>query len=168
LGRYTFRGGVFWELEARVGERTRIARDLHDTLLQSFQGLMLRLQAVDELLLLSPGRAKEELEQTLERADQAIAEGRSAVHDLRSSTTTSNELAQAVRSVADELAGDGSPTFRLVVEGPVRELHPILRDEVYRIAREALRNAFNQSCPCASHRSGNYLWRAAFPATHSR
>jgi signal transduction histidine kinase len=97
------------------------------------------------LLLLSPGRAKEELEQTLERADQAIAEGRSAVHDLRSSTTTTNELAQAVRSVADELAGDGSPTFRLVVEGAVRELHPILRDEVYRVAREGLRNAFNHA-----------------------
>jgi signal transduction histidine kinase len=130
-------------LEERVGERTRIARELHDTLLQSFQGLMLRLQLVDELL--SPGKAKEELEQTLERADQAIAEGRSAVHDLRSSATTTNELAQAVRSVADELAGDGSPTFRLVVEGAVRELHPILRDEVYRIAREALRNAFNHA-----------------------
>jgi ligand-binding sensor domain-containing protein/signal transduction histidine kinase len=130
-------------LEERVGERTRIARDLHDTLLQSFQGLMLRLQVVDDLL--PAGRAKEQLELSLERADQAIAEGRSAVHDLRSSTTLTNELAQAVRGVADELAGEGSPTFRLVVEGPVRELHPILRDEVYRIAREALRNSFSHA-----------------------
>jgi signal transduction histidine kinase/ligand-binding sensor domain-containing protein len=130
-------------LEERIGERTRIARDLHDTLLQSFQGLMLRLQVVDDLL--PPGKAKEQLEQSLERADQAIAEGRSAVHDLRSSTTITNELAQAVRSVADELAGEGAPTFRLVVEGPVRDLHPILRDEVYRLAREALRNAFNHA-----------------------
>ena len=130
-------------LEERVGERTRIARELHDTLLQSFQGLMLRLQVVDELL--PPGKAKEQLEQSLERGDQAIAEGRSAVHDLRSSTTITNELAQAVRAVADEMAGEGAPMFRLVVEGPVRELHPILRDEVYRIAREALRNAFSHS-----------------------
>jgi signal transduction histidine kinase len=67
------------------------------------------------------------------------------VHDLRSSTTITNELAQAVRAVADEMATEGAPTFRLVVEGPVRELHPILRDEVYRIAREALRNAFSHS-----------------------
>jgi signal transduction histidine kinase/ligand-binding sensor domain-containing protein len=127
----------------RLAERTRIARELHDTLLQSFHGLMLRLQLVDELL--PPGPAKEELEQTLERGDQAIAEGRSAVHDLRSSTTTTNELAQAVRSVADELASEGSPTFRLMVEGPVRDLHPIPRDDVYRIAREGLRNAFSHS-----------------------
>jgi len=130
-------------LDERVGERTRLARDLHDTLLQSFQGLMLRLQVVDELL--PPGKAKEQLEQTLERADQAIVEGRSAVHDLRASTTTANDLAQAVRSVADELTGEGSPMFRLVVEGPVRDLHPIIRDEVYRIAREGLRNSFTHA-----------------------
>jgi len=128
---------------ARLGERTRIARELHDTLLQSFQALTLHLQVVDDLL--PPGKAKERLEQTLESADQAIAEGRESIHDLRSSTTTTNDLAQAVRSVADELEGEGAPTFRLVVEGPARELHPILRDDVYRIAREALRNAFSHA-----------------------
>jgi signal transduction histidine kinase/ligand-binding sensor domain-containing protein len=130
-------------MEERVGERTRIARDLHDTLLQSFQGLMLHLQVVDDLL--PQGRAKVELEKTLDRADQAIAEGRTAVYDLRSSTTTTNDLAQAVREVGNELAAPGAATFRLVVEGPVRDLHPIIRDEVYRIAREALRNAFSHA-----------------------
>ena len=54
---------------------------------------MLRLQVVDDLL--SQGKAKEELEQALECADQAIAEGRSAVYDLRSSTTITNDLAEA-------------------------------------------------------------------------
>ena len=82
-------------LDERVGERTRIARDLHDTLLQSFQGLMLHLQVVDDML--PQGKAKVELEKTLERADAAIAEGRTAVYDLRSSATTTNDLAQAVR-----------------------------------------------------------------------
>ena len=82
-------------LEERVNERTRIARELHDTLLQSFQGLMLRLQVVDELL--PQGKAKEALEQTLERADQAIAEGRNAVYGLRSPAMTTHDLAQAVR-----------------------------------------------------------------------
>jgi signal transduction histidine kinase len=130
-------------MEERVGERTRIARELHDTLLQSFQGLMLRLQVVEELL--PEGRAKEQLEQSLELADQAIAEGRNAVQDLRSSATTTNDLAQAIRLLGNELRVEGGATFRLVVEGPVRDLHPIVRDEIYRIAHEALRNAFNHA-----------------------
>ena len=125
-------------LEARVDERTRIARDLHDTLLQSFQGLMLRLQVVNDLM--PPGEAKQQLDKTLERADQAMAEGRSAVYDLRSSTMVVNNLAEAVRALGEELATEET-AFRLVVEGPARELHPIIRDELYRIAREALRNA---------------------------
>ena len=70
----------------RQAERTRIARDLHDTLLQSFQGLMLRLQVVEDLL--PQGKAKEEFERALERADEAIAEGRNAVSALRSSGTS--------------------------------------------------------------------------------
>jgi signal transduction histidine kinase/ligand-binding sensor domain-containing protein len=127
-------------LDERVDERTRIARELHDTLLQSFQGLMLRLQAgVDQL---PPGKAKEAIEKALERGDQAIAEGRDSIHDLRSSTIVGNDLAAAVAAIGDEMASADSATFRLVVEGSPRELHPILRDEIYRIAREAVRNAF--------------------------
>jgi len=131
------------QFEARLAERTCIARDLHDTLLQSFQGLMLRLQAVNELL--PEGKAKEQLEQTLKRADQAIAEGRTAVNDLRSSTVTRNDLAQAVTALGNELAANDTAVFHLVVEGRPRDLHPIVRDELYRIAREALRNAFGHA-----------------------
>jgi signal transduction histidine kinase/ligand-binding sensor domain-containing protein len=129
--------------EERLGERTRIARELHDTLLQSFQGLMLRFQVVDDLL--PPGKAKEQLEQSLERADQAIAEGRRAVHDLRASTVAGNDLAEALRAAADDLRGDGYTAFRLEVQGAARNLHPILRDEVFRIACEGLRNAFKHA-----------------------
>jgi signal transduction histidine kinase/ligand-binding sensor domain-containing protein len=129
--------------EERLAERTRIARELHDTLLQSFHGLMLRLQVVDDLL--PPGKAKEQLEQSLERADQAIAEGRSALYDLRSSTTITNDFARALRTVGEELAAQDSTAFQLVVEGPTRDLHPIIRDELYRITREALRNAFGHA-----------------------
>jgi signal transduction histidine kinase len=130
-------------LEERINERSRIARALHDTLLQSFQGLIIRLQVVDDML--PPGKAKETLDQTLELADQAIAEGRDAVYDLRSSVTTTNDLPQAVRALCNELAAPGAAAFQLTVEGPPRDMHPIIRDELYRIAREALRNAFTHA-----------------------
>ena len=141
-------------LEERVGERTRIARDLHDTLLQSFQGLMLRLQVVDDLL--PEGKAKDQLDQTLQRADQAIAEGRSAVYDLRSSAASTNDLAQAVKALGDELATRDSAAFRLVEEGTTRDLHPIIRDEVYRVTREAIRNAFSHAH--ANHVEAEIAW----------
>jgi signal transduction histidine kinase len=130
-------------LEERVSERTRLARDLHDTLLQSFHGLMLRFQVVSKLL--PEGKAKEQLEKALERADQAIAEGRSAVYDLRSSATTTNELSEALNAVGNELSTEDTAEFGLVVEGPPKDLHPIIRDELYRISREALQNAFKHA-----------------------
>ncbi len=130
-------------LEERVGERIRLARDLHDTLLQSFHGLMLRFQVVNKLL--PEGKAKEQLEKTLERADQAIAEGRSAVYDLRSSATTTNDFSEAVNAVGNELSAVDAAAFDLVVEGAPKDLHPIVRDELYRISREALRNAFKHA-----------------------
>jgi signal transduction histidine kinase len=130
-------------LHERVTERTRIARELHDTLLQSFQGLMLRLQVVDDLL--PEGRAKRQLEQALERGDQAIAEGRNAVYDLRGAAVGTNDLAESVRALGEELATQDLAEFHLMVEGTARDLNPILRDEVYRITREALRNAFRHA-----------------------
>jgi len=129
--------------EARLNERMHIARELHDNLLQTVQGFMLRLQAVVETM--PPGAVKNELEETLEIGDRAILEGRQAVQDLRSASTP-NDLAPAVRALGYELASGDGATFRLIVEGPMRELHPIVRDEIYSIAREALRNAFTHAC----------------------
>lgn len=133
-------------LEERVSERTRIAGELHDTLLQSFQGLMLRFQTAEELLPTRPIEAKQALEAALVRADEAIREGRDAVHDLRSSTRVGNDLVEAVTATGEEFAANGgNPRFQIVVEGTPHDLHPILRDEIYRIAREALWNAFSHA-----------------------
>jgi len=135
-------------LEARVGERTRIARELHDTLLQSFHGLLLRFQTVSQLLPDRPVEAKEKLDTAIEQAADAITEGRDAVQGLRASTVQSNDLALAISTLGEELAADPNnhrSAFRVAVEGAPRDLHPILRDEIYRIAAEALRNAFRHA-----------------------
>ena len=137
-------------LDERVSERTRIARELHDTLLQSFQGLMLRFQSARDLLPAHPARAVEALDGALNRADQAIVEGRDAIQNLRSSTTAVTELAEAMTALAEDFAqgpdGERSAvTFRVTVVGTPRDLHPILRDDVYRIASEALRNAYRHA-----------------------
>ena len=136
-------------LEARVSERTRIARDLHDTILQSFHGLLLRFQTVVLLLPERPIEAKEKLESAIEQAAGAITEGRDSVQGLRASTIERNDLALAISTLGEELENDssnqGATTFRVSVEGQARDLHPILRDEIYKIAAEALRNAFHHA-----------------------
>jgi signal transduction histidine kinase len=136
-------------LDARVRERTSIARELHDTLLQSFHGSMLRFMIVSDLLPERPVEAKQQVDRAMEQAARAITEGRDAVQGLRTSTVQTNDLAQGITTLAEKLAADpsaqGSPAIRLTVEGESRDLHPILRDEIYRIAGESLRNAFRHA-----------------------
>ena len=136
-------------LEARVGERTRIARELHDTLLQSFHGLLLRFQTVDNMLPDRPIEAKERMESAIDQAAQAITEGRDAVFELRASAVEANDLVQALSMLCEEFMGreanPNSPTFTVQAQGTPRELRPVLRDEVYRIAAEASRNAIRHA-----------------------
>ena len=136
-------------LEARVNERTRIARELHDTVLQTLHGLLMSFQRAANLLPERPVEAKQRLEGAIDQAAQAITEGREAVQGLRSSTVTTNDLALAIHTLGKELAAtqtsQNHPLFNVAVEGTSRDLNPILRDDVYRIAGEALRNAFNHA-----------------------
>jgi signal transduction histidine kinase len=93
--------------------------------------------------------AKEKLGSAIEQAAAAITEGRDAVQGLRDSTVQGNDLALAISTLGEELATDSAKhrpvAFRVAVEGEARNLHPILRDDVYKIAAEALRNAFRHS-----------------------
>jgi len=136
-------------LEERVHERTRIARDLHDTLLQSFQAALMKFQSVAYLLPDRAAEARIRLDNATEQARQAIVEGRNTVQDLRSSAVASNDLARAIRTLAEGLAADqagpDSTEFHLQVDGAPRDLAPLVRAEVYRIAAEALRNAFGHA-----------------------
>jgi ligand-binding sensor domain-containing protein/signal transduction histidine kinase len=136
-------------LEERVSERTRIARELHDSLLQGFQGLMFRLQAVRQLLPERPGDAAKFLDSAMQVGDQAIGEGRDAVQNLRSSTFEEGDLASMLGALGAELAvgtePHATPEYRVMVEGMPRELSPEVRDDIYRIAREAVRNAYQHA-----------------------
>ena len=133
--------------EERVSERTRIARDLHDTLLQSFHGLLLRFQAVSNLLPARLQEAKERLEDAIDQTAKPSPRVATPCK-VRASTTETNGLAVAPKALGEGLAdqtNQNSPEFAVEVEGAPRDLHPILRDEVYRIAGEAPRNAFRHA-----------------------
>jgi signal transduction histidine kinase len=130
-------------LEGRAEERMRLARDLHDTLLQSFQGLLMKASALKYLIRDRPGDAEEKLDRIVEEARQAITEGRDAVQGLRSSTAITNDLAQAITTFGKGLTSEGdSPELSVIAKGNPRELSPLVRDDVFRIASESLRNAF--------------------------
>jgi signal transduction histidine kinase len=136
-------------LEERSAERARIARELHDTLLQSFQGVLLRLQAAMYLISEHPAEAVKTLEAGIEEARAAINEGRAAVQGLRSATLNGRDFAQAIAHLgagfAAEPAGERCPEFRVEVTGASKDIAPFVRDEVYRIASEALCNAFRHA-----------------------
>jgi signal transduction histidine kinase/ligand-binding sensor domain-containing protein len=134
------------QMEERLSERARIARELHDTLLQSFQGLILNFQKARNLLPARPEGAIESLDTALDRAERAIMEGRDAIHDMRASGPAISDFAEGISMLGKELASEvdhsSSPTFRVVVEGSPRAIRPVVRDEICCIAREALRNAY--------------------------
>jgi signal transduction histidine kinase len=136
-------------LDERVNERTRVARELHDTLLQTFHGVLFRFQAAVNMLPEHQTDVKEKFESAIDRATQAITEGRDAIQDLRASTVVTNDLAVAITTLGDELAASGlngnGTVVDVAVQGTPRDLHPILRDDIYRIAGEALRNAFRHA-----------------------
>ena len=125
-------------------ERTRIARELHDTLLQSFMGASLQLGvAVDNLP--SDSLVKPELDRILQLMEQGIEEGRSTIQGLRSSDPRTLDLVMALSGVQQEFALQSDIDFRVSVTGRQQPLQPAIRHEIYRIGKEALVNAFCHS-----------------------
>lgn len=134
--------------DERLAERTRIAQELHDTLLQGFLSASMQVDvAADRLPADSP--AKTLLIRALQVMRQVIDEGRNAVRGLRLSNSASLDLEQAFATIQQEFeTGNGQERkteFRVTAEGQRRPLHPLLRDEVYRIGREAVTNAFRHA-----------------------
>ncbi len=137
-------------LEARVNERTRIARELHDTLLQTLHGLMFQFQAVRNLLPRRPDDAMKSLDDAINETEKALAESRDAIQGLRSEPIARGDLAELLMATSHELATSKTsnhepPAFDLIVEGERRTLSPATKNEVCRIALEILRNAYRHA-----------------------
>jgi len=131
-------------LGARMEERERIARELHDTLLQGFQGLVLRFQAIINVLP-KEGPARAMIEKALDRADEVLLEGRERVQELRVQGVAESDLADGLARYGSELAQDHAASFSLAVVGTPQPIDTIVNHEVYRIGREAMSNAFLHS-----------------------
>ena len=136
-------------MDAKLEERTRIAHELHDSLLQGFQGLMFRLQAVRMLLPDRPGEAASSLDGALETGDHAICTAREAVQGLRVPGTSAEDLSQSLTRFVEELAlhseANGIPKTNFVTVGEPRPVAAQVREQTQRIAEEALRNAFKHA-----------------------
>jgi signal transduction histidine kinase len=138
------------QLEGRVDERTRVARDLHDTLLQSFQASLIQMEAARSLFSRRPEQSAHNLDDAINMAAGAISEGREAIQELRSQPPVQEDLAKVLRVAGQDLARsqewkERPANFRVVVEGEQQPLRPLLQDEVYRIVRELIRNAFQHA-----------------------
>jgi ligand-binding sensor domain-containing protein/signal transduction histidine kinase len=131
-------------MEERIRERERIARDLHDTLLQSVQGLILKFDAAAKQIP-AEEPARQAMENALDRADEVMAEGRDRVRNLRDTAVSLSDLSTAFSRVAEESSKERKATFKTLVEGRSRDLNPIVLEESYAIGREALTNALIHS-----------------------
>ncbi|HET6889586.1 MAG TPA: sensor histidine kinase, partial [Pyrinomonadaceae bacterium] len=130
--------------EERLAERTRIAQDLHDTLLQGMVSASMQLHVANENIP-DNSPAKPHVGRVMELMRQVIDEGRDAVRGLRSRYSNSDDLGTAFAQIGEELPQDGKRDYSVIVDGTPQQLHPIIRDEAYRIGREALVNAFRHS-----------------------
>jgi signal transduction histidine kinase/ligand-binding sensor domain-containing protein len=132
------------QFQERLAERTRIAQDLHDTLLQGFISASLQLNLANRKLT-ADSDAKPLVTEVLELMKKVIDEGRSAVQGMRLTLTDSSDLEKSFSRIRGEAVADEPANFRVLVEGPARALHALVRDDVYRIGREAIINAFRHS-----------------------
>jgi len=128
----------------RLAERERIARDLHDTFFQGIQGLLLRFQTGTRQLA-NDQPTKTLFEETLKQSDEVMLQGRELVLDLRSSTRDSNDLSSALANVGVEFQRTSLAAFKVVVIGTARAIHPIVHEELYRLGKEAITNAFHHA-----------------------
>jgi len=130
--------------EARLSERTRVAQELHDTLLQGVISASMQLHVLAEQIP-ADSPAKPSLNRILDLMARVVEEGRNAVGGLRGSQIGTMDLGKAFSQMQAEYAGADELSFRVMEQGTPYALNPIIRDEIYSIGREAVVNAFRHS-----------------------
>jgi signal transduction histidine kinase len=128
----------------RTSERLRIARDLHDTLLQGVQGLVMRLHFTAAEMP-EQDTTRRTLMSALDRADEVLEESRNSLLQLRSEEDADLNFAETIRSLATQLLRNSDATFTFRVDGEPRPLQPLVHEEASFIFREALTNAIQHS-----------------------
>ncbi|WP_263381216.1 sensor histidine kinase [Granulicella arctica] len=131
-------------LYARVSERERIARDLHDTFLQGVQGVLLSFHTATKHID-GNEQSRQLLKEAFRKSDQVMLDGRGLILNLRGEGTETDNLPRSLSVVGNEFSKAHTTSFSLVVTGHICDLHPIVRDELYRITREAIANAFHHA-----------------------
>jgi signal transduction histidine kinase/ligand-binding sensor domain-containing protein len=130
--------------EERLSERTRIAQELHDSLLQNVLGISLQLEVTDEML--SPGLpAKHPLKKALLLSKSAMDDGRRALNDLRTLSLSADDLVKELSQTADGLQTGGGGEISILVEGRARPLNAVAGNDVVQIGRQAIANAFQHA-----------------------
>ena len=127
-------------LQERTLERERIARELHDTLIQGFQGIVLLFGATIQRLP-SEHPTRDLMSRALVRANEVLAEARDRVSGLRNSMDLPNDLPTALEQAAQDLLHVQPVEFEMTVKGLRQTLHAVVMEEAYQIGREALANA---------------------------
>ena len=130
-----------------LDERARMTRELHDTLLQGFTGVVLQLTAASRQLLSSPDEGRRRLDTALEKADQSLKEARQALSCMRLPSLENSTLPDALAAAGRQIV-DGTPIrFHMEMRGKLRELPYEVQANLFIIAREAMSNAMNHANP---------------------
>jgi signal transduction histidine kinase len=138
---------VTFQLEAQQAERKRIAQELHDTLLQGFTCIALKLDALGHSLPPALAKTKQQLQKILEDTDAHLAEARRAIWKLRSTSPSDGEnLSTALERACERMLAGTGIRLRFSVRGRERKVHNALAENLLRICEEAVANAIKHAC----------------------
>ena len=140
-------GRLHVRYQAALGERARIAQELHDTLLQGFTGITLQLRAIQRMLAQRPQESAEALEQVLESADTALREARHMIWDMRAVELEGRDLAEALETAAGQAMANSSARLVFAAHGDRRRLPLAVETTALRVGREAVLNAVKHAAP---------------------